>query len=94
MVGDEPGLHRVAQGSQTGPRFPETGPFGGYDREPPLELVGYEATFYETSLRACDQSPGVIVSNDGMWLLDWFTRLWLSLFKSIRSPLILSSVAQ
>ena len=24
--GDEPGLHRVAQGSQTGPRFPETGP--------------------------------------------------------------------
>jgi len=26
MVGDEPGLHRVAQGSQTGPRFPETGP--------------------------------------------------------------------
>jgi hypothetical protein len=26
MVGDEPSLHRVAQGSQTGPRFPETGP--------------------------------------------------------------------
>ena len=29
MVGDEPRLHRVAQGSQTGPRFPET--------DPPLE---------------------------------------------------------
>ena len=26
MVGDEPGLHHVAQGSQTGPRFPETYP--------------------------------------------------------------------
>jgi hypothetical protein len=26
MVGDEPRLHRVAQGSQTGPRFLETGP--------------------------------------------------------------------
>jgi len=26
MVGDEPRLHRVAKNSQTGPRFPETGP--------------------------------------------------------------------
>ena len=26
MVGDEPRLHRVAKGSQTGPRCPETGP--------------------------------------------------------------------
>jgi len=26
MVGDEPRLHRVAENSQTGPRFPETGP--------------------------------------------------------------------
>ena len=26
MVGDEPRLHRVTKNSQTGPRFPETGP--------------------------------------------------------------------